>query len=92
MIRSFRSADTERLFIRERVRQFEAFERVAQRKLAVLNAATTLDDLAAVRGNRLEKLKGNRKGQYSIRINDQRRVCFKWKDGDALDVEIADYH
>ncbi|HKS68293.1 MAG TPA: type II toxin-antitoxin system RelE/ParE family toxin [Candidatus Acidoferrales bacterium] len=92
MIRSFRSADTERLFIRERVRQFEAFERVAQRKLAVLNAATTLDDLAAVRGNRLEKLKGNRKGQYSIRINDQWRVCFKWKDGDALDVEIADYH
>jgi toxin HigB-1 len=92
VIRSFGSADTERLFARERVKQFEAFERIAQRKLAMLNAAIALSDLAAVPGNRLEKLKGNRKGQYSIRINDQWRICFKWKDGDAVDVEVADYH
>jgi toxin HigB-1 len=92
VIKSFASAETEKLFVRERVRRFEAIERAAQRKLAILHAATRLDDLAAVPGNRLEKLKGNRKGQYSVRINDQWRVCFKWKEGDAHDVEIADYH
>lgn len=92
MIKSFGSANTERLFNRERVRQFEAFERQAQRKLAAVHAARTLSDLATVPGNRLERLQGNRKHQHSIRINDQWRLCFVWKDGDAYDVEITDYH
>jgi proteic killer suppression protein len=92
VIKSFRSADTERLFRRERVRRFEAIERSAQRKLEMLNAAKELRDLAAVQGNRLEKLRGEREGQHSIRINDRWRVCFVWQDGDASDVEIADYH
>jgi proteic killer suppression protein len=74
------------------VKQFEAFERQAQRKLAALHAATSLNDLRAIPGNRLEKLKGDRQRQHSIRINDQWRVCFVWKDGNAHDVEIADYH
>ena len=92
MIKSFRSADTERLFKRERVKQFEGIEEAARRKLEMLNAASALRDLAAVKGNRLEKLRGDREGQYSIRINDQWRVCFTWQGGDALDVEITDYH
>ena len=92
VIQSFGSANTERLFRRERVRQFEAFERQAQRKLAELDAATSLNDLRAIPGNRLKKLRGDRKAQHSIRINDQWRVCFVWKDGNAHDVEIADYH
>ena len=92
MIKSFGSVDTERLFNRERVKRFEAFARVAQRKLAMLNAAKVLADLTAVPGNRLEKLEGRRQGQHSIRINDQYRLCFRWKDGDAYDVEITDYH
>ena len=92
MIKSFGSADTERLFRRERVKRFEAFEKQAQRKLAAIHAAASLNDLRAMPGNRLEKLKGDRKGQHSILINDQWRVCFVWKDGDALGVEIADYH
>ena len=92
VIQSFGSANTERLFRRERVRQFEAFERQAQRKLAELDAATSLNDLRAIPGNRLEKLRGDRKAQHSIRINDQWRVCFVWKNGNAHDVEIADYH
>ena len=92
VIQSFGSANTERLFRRKRVKQFEAFERQAQRKLAELDAATSLNDLRAIPGNRLEKLKGDRKAQHSIRINDQWRVCFLWKDGNAHDVEIADYH
>ena len=92
VIKSFGSANTERLFHRERVRQFEAFERQAQRKLAAVHAAVSLDDLAAVPGNRLEKLRGDRRDQYSVRINDRWRVCFAWKDGDAYEVEIADYH
>ena len=91
MIRSFRSADTARLFSRERVRQFEPIERPAQRKLAMLDAAKDLRDLSAP-GNRLEKLRGNRQGQYSIRINDRWRICFVWRGGDAYDVEITDYH
>jgi proteic killer suppression protein len=92
VIQSFGSANTERLFRRERVKQFEPFERRAQRKLAELDAATSLNDLRAIPGNRLEKLKGDRKAQHSIRINDQWRVCFLWKDGNAHDVEITDYH
>jgi toxin HigB-1 len=91
VIVSFRSNDTEKLWSGTRVKQFSAFERVAQRKLAMLNAAPTLDDLRVPPGNRLEKLVGDREGQHSIRINDQWRLCFEWKDG-AHNVEIVDYH
>ena len=76
----------------ERVRRWTDIEGVARRKLAQLNAAATLDFLRVPPGNRLEALKGNRNGQHSIRINDQFRVCFVWKNGDAHDVEICDYH
>jgi toxin HigB-1 len=92
VIKSFRSADTERLFNRGRVKQFQAFERVARRKLEMVNAAKDLRDLASPPANRMEKLKSERDGQHSIRINDQWRVCFVWRDGDAYDVEITDYH
>lgn len=91
VIRSFADRDTERLFDDEAVRRFGAIERVARRKLQLLNAAARLEDLRVPPGNRLEALKGNRGGQHSIRINDQWRVCFKWSDG-AHDVEIVDYH
>ncbi len=92
MIKSFRCRDTEQLASGYRVRRFVAFERIAQRKLAQLNAATTLDFLRVPPGNRLEALKGNRKGQYSIRINDQWRLCFRFENGNIYDVEIVDYH
>ena len=92
MIKTFRSAETERLFRRLPSKRFKAVERVALRKLMQLNAAAELRDLAAPPGNRLEALHGERKGQHSIRINDQWRVGFVWRDGDAYDVEIVDYH
>lgn len=92
MIRSFRGADAERLFHREQVRRFKAIERSAQRKLDMLDAAPDMQTLATLPGNRLERLKGDRKGQYSIRINDQWRICFEWRDGHAYEVEIVDYH
>lgn len=92
MIRSYRCKDTQRLAQGFRVKRFVAFERVAQRKLAQLDAATTLDFLRVPPRNRLKALKGGRKGQYSIRINDQWRICFRFRDGDAFDVEIVDYH
>jgi len=92
VIRSFRDRDTERLFGDEAVPRFQAIERSARRKLLLLNAAGRLDDLSVPPGNRLEALHGKREGEYSIRVNDQYRVCFKWKDGGAHDVEIADYH
>ena len=92
MIRSFASRETERLHNLERVRRFHAIERVALRKLRMIDAAQVLDDLRVPPNNRLEKLKGDRKSQWSIRINDQWRICFRWKDGDAFDVEIVDYH
>ena len=92
MIKSFRSPDTERLFNRERVKAFGAIERVAQRKLKMLNDAKELRDLAAAPGNRLEPLRKERAGQHSIRINDQWRVCFVWRDGDAYDVEITKHY
>lgn len=92
MIRSFRDADTEKLFKDERVRKFQAVENVARRKLLQINQARELRDLSALPGNRLETLEGDRKGQYSIRINDKFRVCFRWDEGDAVDVEIVDYH
>lgn len=92
MIKSFRSTDTERLFHRERVKRFRAIERVARRKLDQLHSAAKLSDLAVPPGNRLEQLEGDRKGQHSIRINDQWRICFLWREGSAFQVEIVDYH
>lgn len=92
MIRSFRGAETEALFADIAVRRFRAIERVARRRLLYLHRARTLEDLTAPPGNRLEKLKGDRAGQFSIRINDQWRVCFTWRHGDAHDVEVVDYH
>jgi len=92
VIRSFRRADTERLFRREAVRRFKAIERQALRKLGMLDAAPDLRTLSTLPGNRLELLKGAREGQYSIRINDQWRICFVWREGHAYEVEIVDYH
>lgn len=92
MIRSFRSRETEHLHKRESVRRFKSIERVALRKLRQLDSADRLADLASPPGNHLETLSGNRVGQHSIRINDQWRICFVWRDGDAYEVEIADYH
>lgn len=92
MIRSFRCADTESLARGERVRRFESVAIVARRKLRQLEIATRLDDLRVPPGNRLEALRGDRQGQYSIRINDQWRVCFRWTGQGAEDVEIVDYH
>lgn len=92
MIQSFRCRDTERLFHREVVPRFKAIERQALRKLDMLDAAPDLRTLASLPGNRLEPLKGERKGQFSIRINDQWRLCFVWRDGHAYEVEIVDYH
>ena len=93
MIRSFACADTARLFALEKVRAFPPdIQRTALRKLAQLNAVTELLQLRVPPGNRLEALKGNRKGQHSIRINDQWRVCFLWKPDGPHDVEIVDYH
>lgn len=92
VIRSFRCKDTEQLANGYRVRRFADFERIARRKLAQLDAAATLDFLRAPPGNRLEVLRGDRKGFYSIRINNRWRLCFRFVDGDAHDVEIIDYH
>ena len=92
MIRTFRDKDAEALFNDTSVPRFRNIERVARRKLLYLNAARSIGDLRIPPGNQLEALKGDRKGQYSIRINDQWRICFAWRNGDALDVEIADYH
>jgi proteic killer suppression protein len=92
MIRSFRCADTEALSKGVRVRRFVNIATVARRKLRQLEIATRLDDLRVPPGNRLESLKGERSGQYSMRINDQWRVCFRWTEAGAEDVEIVDYH
>ena len=92
MITSFADRDTQRLASGQRVRRFSSIEAVARRKLRQLDIAGRLDDLKVPPGNRLEALKGNRKGQMSIRINDQWRVCFRWTQAGPTDVEIADYH
>lgn len=92
MIGSYGDRDTERLASGIRVKRFISFERVALRKIRQLQAASTLDDLKVPPGNRLEALKGSRAGQFSIRINDQYRICFAWKNGRAEQVEIVDYH
>jgi toxin HigB-1 len=93
VIRTFRDHDAERLFRREKVRRLPSdIHRMALRKLLMLDAATSLNDLRVPPANRLEKLSGERQGQHSIRINDQWRVCFRWIGADAYDVEIVDYH
>ena len=92
MIKSFKCKHTEKLFNKKFVRKFSGIERRARIKLDRIDVALTLGVLAALPGNRFEALAGDRKGQYSIRINRQWRICFKWEEGDALDVEIADYH
>lgn len=92
MIITFRCQDTERLHHRERVVRFKAIERVAQRKLRQLDSAVVLQDMARPPGNHLEALIGDRRGQHSVRINDQWRLCFRWQGGHAYYVEITDYH
>jgi proteic killer suppression protein len=93
MIRSFRDKETDRVFQRERKTKIDStLRRAVLRKLLMLDAAESLDDMRMPPGNRLEKLAGDREGQYSIRINDQWRICFRWQDGEAHEVEIVDYH
>jgi len=93
VIRSFADRDTERLWAREPVRRFPPdLRRIMLRKLGLVDGAVHLEDLRIPPGNRLEKLRGDRAGQHSIRINDQWRICFRWVDGNADDVEIVDYH
>lgn len=92
MIKGFKCKETEALFQDKRVPRFNDFERQARRKLLYLNQARKLQDLRVPPGNRLEALSGDREGQFSIRINDQWRLCFKWDDGEVIDVEIVDYH
>jgi toxin HigB-1 len=93
VLRSFADRETERVWQRSRSRALDPqVQRVALRKLAILDAAETLEDLRVPPGNRLEKLHGDRAGQYSIRINQQWRICFRWTDAGPEDVEIVDYH
>ena len=92
MIASFKDSDTEQLASGKRIRRFESIERVALRKIRQLQIANALSDLRIPPGNRLEARTGNRSGQYSMRINDQYRICFRWIEGKAEDVEIVDYH
>ena len=93
MIKSFASRETERIFQRHLSRRLpQDIQRTARRKLEILDAAEGLQDFRSPPGNRLEELSRDRKGHHSIRINDQWRICFTWWDGDAYDVEVADYH
>jgi proteic killer suppression protein len=93
MIHSFRDPETERLFLRQGSRRLPSdLLRVTLKKLVILHAAESLEDLRTPPGNRLERLRGDRAGHYSIRINDQWRICFLWKDGGAHEVEVVDYH
>jgi len=93
MIKTFKSEETKKIFARQHSRKLpQDIQQVAYRKLRMLNNAIGLNDLRIPPANRLEKLKGDRDGQYSIRINDQWRICFDWLNGDALNVEIVEYH
>jgi proteic killer suppression protein len=93
MIKSFRCKETEKVFLRQRSARFSAdIYRIALRKLLLLDASDRLEDLRIPPGDRPEKLTGNRHGQHSIRINERWRICFRWADGDAYEVEIVDYH
>ena len=92
MIRTFRDKETEKLHLTGRSRRFQNCARQAFQKLRMLDAARDLKDLGALPGNRLEALKGDRGGEYSIRINDQYRICFEWRESDAYEVEVTDYH
>jgi proteic killer suppression protein len=92
VIRSFQDRETEKVFRREFSRKFQRVAAVAKRQLDHIHAAVALSDLGAVPGNRLEVITGDRKGRHSIRVNDQWRVCFRWADADAFEVEIVDYH
>ena len=93
MIRTFADKEAEKIWHGTPSRRLPTnIQQVARRKLRMLNNAATLNDLRVPTANRMEALKGGRKGQHSMRINNQWRICFKWKDGDALDVEIVDYH
>jgi proteic killer suppression protein len=92
VLRAFRCKDTEALFNRRRCLRFQGIERVARSKLTMLNNARSIEDLRVPPGNRLEELSGDREGQHSMRINDQWRLCFVWRESDAYDVEIVDYH
>jgi proteic killer suppression protein len=93
VIRGFKDAETEKIYHRERSRKLPTdIQQVALRKLRMINNAVNINDLRTPPANHLEKLSGNREGQYSIRINDQWRICFQWKNNDAFNVEITDYH
>ncbi len=92
MIKGFKDKKTEKFFSGQEVKEFSSFRKVAERKLTMLDSASDLKDLRSPPGNRLEKLQGDRTGQYSIRINDQWRICFVWKVDGPYEVEITDYH
>jgi len=92
MIKGFRCKETEKVFQRRHTRKFSGIQRIALRKLLILDAAGSLDDVRVPPANRLEKLVGDRRGQHSIRVNDQWRICFRWRTGHAYEVEIVDYH
>jgi proteic killer suppression protein len=92
MIRSFAGEDTEQVFHHRHSRRYGAIERVALRKLRQIHRVSTVEQLYSPSANRLERLKGDRKGEWSLRINSQYRICFEWRNGDAYNVEIVDYH
>ena len=92
MIKTFNNKETKKIFDRQASKKFQSIERIALRKLVILDAATTLSDIRVPPGNHLESLKGGRRGQHSIRISDKWRICFVWRDGNAYYVEIIDYH
>jgi proteic killer suppression protein len=92
MIKSFKNKETKALYEGEWVKSFQAFSKQAEKRMQILDSAVKLDDLRYLPSNCFEALSGNRKGQYSIRINKQWRICFRWENDEAIDVEIVDYH
>ena len=92
MIKHFKNRATEQFFKGKQVKKFESFRQQAERRLQIIDSAASLDDLRNLPSNRFESLRGDRKGQYSISINQKWRICFKWEAPDVLDVEIVDYH